>query len=132
MCAGPPHGWPANLTREARDLLRPGEVTALIQPPASTCQGALLLVVVTSDVAKFGARKAIRQSWARDTDSLSDVRVVFLVGLPQIDMEDTTKTLEKEAVQHHDIIQVGEIYTLHYYLISQINPRNLLLKTTQT
>ena len=64
-------------------------------------------MVVTSAVANTEAREAIRESWARDTSKLAGVRVIFLVGLPNINVDDKLESLIKsEAEKYGDIIQV--------------------------
>ena len=108
--------WPENQTRSARQLVRPEAVTTLISPSA-ICPSAegtappYLLVVVCSAVANTEAREAIRQSWAKDQNSLPGVKVVFLVGQlvnsshqvgrPGEDTDDWVST----SVCQHSIVQ---------------------------
>ena len=76
--------WPENQTRSAKELVRPGAVTTLLHPAGlcstNSSSPPYLLVVVCSAVENTEARLAVRSSWARDQESLREVRVVFLVG----------------------------------------------------
>lgn len=101
--------WPENQTRSTRQLVRPDLVTTLISP-TSVCNSNLtmetppyLVVVVCSAVSNFGAREAIRESWAQDTQTLTGVKVVFLVGLLPNNSEQ--QQLLEESSKHGDIIQ---------------------------
>ena len=112
-----PYGWPVNLTRHVPSLIYPNERTTLININSSFASSTLLLVVVMSAISNFEAREAIRESWARDTEELHDVKVVFLVGILESDEVDFN--LKTEAEKYGDIIQV------HYMYISIANPLNL-------
>lgn len=99
--------WPENQTRSARQLVRPDVVTTLLSP-TSVCNSNLtsapyLVVIVCSAVSNFAAREAIRGSWAQDTETLTGVRVVFLVGLLPNNSEQ--QQLLEESGKHGDIIQ---------------------------
>ena len=72
-----------------------------------------------SAISNFEAREAIRESWARDTEELHDVKVVFLVGI--LESDEVDYNLKTEAEKYGDIIQV------HYIYISIANPLNLYL-----
>ena len=114
-----PYGWPVNLTRHVPSLIYPNERTTLININSSFASSTLLLVVVMSAISNFEAREAIRESWARDTEELHDVKVVFLVGI--LESDEVNSNLKTEAEKYGDIIQV------HYMYISTANPLNLYL-----
>jgi len=107
--------WPANQTRSARALVRPDIVTTLIAPSglcsaANSSQavagpGPYLLVIVCSAVDNLAARQAIRDSWARDTNTLPGVRVLFLVG--QLANNSKQDQLVEESHKYNDLIQEG-------------------------
>ena len=59
-----------------------------------------------SAVKNFEARYTIRQSWARDTETLKNVQVVFLVG--QNINNTHQEQLMSESDQYGDIIQVRD------------------------
>lgn len=103
--------WPSNQTRSTRLLVRPDQVTTLIQPQVCS-QGTdlpYLLVIVCSGVNNTAARNAIRGSWARDEATLKNVRVVFLLGHLQNDTQQ--ENILEESLQHGDIIQEGFLDT---------------------
>lgn len=106
--------WPANQSRAARDLISPLAVTSLLSP-AAVCNSSApatapyLLVIVCSALTNFEARYTIRQSWAQDTDTLNNVKVVFLVG-QQVNSTHQEQ-LRSEAEQYGDIVQEAFIDT---------------------
>ena len=113
-----PHGplafvWPANQSRQARDLISPGLKTSLLEPD-HVCDDhgdspPYLLVIVCSAIANFEARYTIRHTWAMDTETLRNVKVVFLVGQ---EVNNTQQELLKsESDQYGDIIQESFIDT---------------------
>lgn len=83
-----PMVWPRNQTRNADLMIHPEKVTTLIQP-RNVCgrrkadeddNDVYLLVVVCSAMRNHQERQAIRQSWAKDQESLPNIKVVFLLG----------------------------------------------------
>lgn len=73
-------GWELNISRDTRQYVQPGNLTALISasnlcPPDSPI---LLLVIVCSAPGNTEQRVAIRETWASRADN--NVRVAFLVG----------------------------------------------------
>jgi len=106
--------WPANQSRNTRDLIFPQQKTSLLSPDVCKNSGdgsspPYLLVIVCSAVKNFEARYTIRQSWARDTETLKNVQVVFLVG--QNINNTHQEQLMSESDQYGDIIQESFIDT---------------------
>ena len=64
-----------------------------------------LLLIVCSGVNNTAARDAIRGSWARDQETLKNVRVVFLLG--QLENDTLQESILEESLLHGDIIQEG-------------------------
>ena len=108
--------WPANQSRNARDLISPERKTTILNTEvcASTSSttdssAPYLLVIVCSALQNFEARYSIRQSWAQDTRSLKNVKVVFLVG-QQVN-NTHQELLKNEQEEYGDIIQESFIDT---------------------
>ena len=104
--------WPANQSRNSRELILPDQVTTLLSPEvcraSNTSKEAhpFLLVIVCSSVPNFEARYSIRESWAQEAEALKKVKVVFLVGTEV--NETHQEQLISESEQYGDIIQVNE------------------------
>ncbi|GIY61325.1 hypothetical protein CEXT_666471 [Caerostris extrusa] len=90
-----------------RDLDRyilPDNVTNLLSPGPSGCNGSVFVVVVVcSAVPNFEARLAIRSTWAQDAESLRGVRIFFLLG--RSSNHSLNAAVAEESVRHSDIIQ---------------------------
>jgi len=106
--------WPANQSRSARDLIFPERKTTILNTEvcthnAGSSSSPYLLVIVCSSVQNFEARYSIRQSWAQDTNTLKNVKVVFLVG-QQVN-NTHQELLKNEHEEYGDIIQESFIDT---------------------
>jgi len=103
--------WPSNQTRDVSSLVQLGKDTTIMSPKGMCSHNSsenlpppYLLIVVCSAVHNSAARMAIRNSWAKDTQTiLHDVRVVFLVG-ELFNGTDEDKIVE-ESDQFGDILQ---------------------------
>lgn len=105
-------------------LVQSVNTTPQIQPP-SVCHGEpLLVIIVCSSVTNFIPRKAIRETWGKDTDSLGNTQVYFLVG--SANNTATKRTLESENLVHNDIIQYDFVENYHNLTLKSV----LLLKWT--
>jgi len=107
--------WPVNQSRNARELILPDKRTTILTPDvcraSNTSKEAhpFLLVIVCSSVPNFEARYSIRESWAKETEDLKKVKVVFLVGT---EVNDThQEQILSESEQYGDIIQESFIDT---------------------
>jgi len=107
--------WPVNQSRNARELILPDKRTTILTP--DVCRASnnskeahpFLLVIVCSSVPNFEARYSIRESWAKETEALKKVKVVFLVGT---EVNDThQEQILSESEQYGDIIQESFIDT---------------------
>ena len=105
--------WPVNQSRNARELILPDKRTTILTPDvcraSNTSKEAhpFLLVIVCSSVPNFEARYSIRESWAKETEALKKVKVVFLVGT---EVNDThQEQILSESEQYGDIIQVNGV-----------------------
>lgn len=107
--------WPANQSRSAKDLIFPERKTTIFNTEVcthkagSSSSSPYLLVIVCSSVQNFEARYSIRQSWAQDTNTLKNVKVVFLVG-QQVN-NTHQELLKNEHEEYGDIIQESFIDT---------------------
>ena len=104
--------WPVNQSRSAGDLISPHLDTTILSPHSvcsSNSSQPYLIVVVCSAIPNFEARYTIRQTWAQDSETLKNVKVVFLVG--QEINSTHQELLESESNQYGDIIQESFIDT---------------------
>ena len=107
--------WPVNQSKNASNLIYPERNTTILHTKVcqindiSSTAIPYLIVIVCSAIHNFKARYSIRQSWAKDTNTLKSVKVVFLVG--QHLNKTHQKMLEKEHEEYGDIIQESFIDT---------------------
>ena len=110
--------WPATQSRNSNVLSRPEENTTLLAP-STICnpnivsssnatnydQDLVILVIIFSAVSNFQERQAIRDSWASDTDSLPNIKVIFLLGTISNLDNNLQTNVTRESDLYHDILQ---------------------------
>jgi len=110
--------WPANQSRNSNVLSRPKENTTLLAP-STVCnpntvnssnatnsdQDLVLLVIICSAMSNFQERQTIRDSWASDTASLPQTKVIFLLGTIGNLTNDLQTNVTRESDVHDDILQ---------------------------
>ena len=110
--------WPATQSRNSNVLSRPEENTTLLAP-STICnpnivsssnatnydQDLVILVIIFSAVSNFQERQAIRDSWASDTDSLPNIKVIFLLGTISNLDNNLQTNVTRESDMYHDILQ---------------------------
>ena len=112
--------WPVNQSRNASVLLQPSRTTTLLWPTgvcsSSQVSGSadqppkiFLLVIVCSAVKNFEERQVIRDTWAKDQLTLSNVKVIFLLG--QLKNATFQSNVTTESENYGDILQEGFIDT---------------------
>ena len=99
-------------------LIQPDQNTFIVEPETkcrreksndSKMNKTLLLIMVCSAVQNFKQRKTIRETWAKDTNWLHDVKVLFMLGSTH-DAE-LQKSVLNEAAYYQDIVQSSHLDT---------------------
>ena len=105
-------------TRNVSRLIQPDQNTFLVEPKImcrrkkeneSIANQTILLIMVCSAVQNFNQRKTIRETWAKDTNWLHDVKVLFMLGSTH-DAE-LQKSVLNEAAYYQDIVQSSHLDT---------------------
>ena len=105
-------------TRNVSRLIQPYQNTFLIEPKImcrrkieneSIANQTMLLIMVCSAVQNFKQRKTIRETWAKDTNWLQDVKVIFMLGSTHD--EALQNSVLKEAAYYKDIVQSSHLDT---------------------
>ena len=105
-------------TRNVSRLIKPDQNTFLVEPKImcqrkieneSIANQTILLIMVCSAVQNFNQRKTIRETWAKDTNWLHDVKVLFMLG--NTHDEALQNSVLKEAAYYQDIVQSSHLDT---------------------
>ena len=99
--------WPEHQSRNVSVMTQPDKVTTVINSPSTCGSNAstpLLLVMVHSALASFGARENIRESWATNAEE-TNTKIVFLLGQSENLREDVDQQLMNEVEMFGDIVQ---------------------------
>lgn len=104
--------------RDLSKYILPDNDTHLLSPKAS-CNGSVFMaVVVCSSVPNFGARQAIRNSWAQDATKQRNIQVFFLLGKSSNDS--LNALVANESQKYMDVIQQDFLDTYNNLTIKSV------------